>query len=60
MMANGAKKAKVVAKALYGPVTDQVTASAIQVYKGKATIILDKKQPQCLIAKITINLYPIY
>lgn len=51
MLANGAKKAKVVAKALYGPVTDQVTASAIQVYKGKATIILDKEAASMLDSK---------
>ena len=48
MLANGAKKAECMAKALYGPVTDQVTASAIQIYKGKATIILDKEAASML------------
>ena len=35
MIASGAKKAGIVAKALEGPVTSQVTASAIQLYGGK-------------------------
>ncbi|NLY17861.1 MAG: glucosamine-6-phosphate deaminase [Clostridiaceae bacterium] len=43
MLANGSKKADIVAKALKGPVTTDVTASAIQLYKGKATVILDKE-----------------
>lgn len=43
MLANGKKKAKVVAQALEGPVTSQVTASAIQLYSGNATVILDKE-----------------
>lgn len=42
MLANGPKKAEIVAKALKGPVTNQITASAIQLYKGKATVILDE------------------
>lgn len=42
MLANGSKKAKIVANALEGPVTNQVTASAIQIYKGEATVILDE------------------
>ncbi len=42
MLANGSKKAKIVADALEGPVTNQVTASAIQLHKGKATVILDE------------------
>jgi glucosamine-6-phosphate deaminase len=42
MIANGAKKAEVVAKALEGPVTSQVTASAIQLFAGQATVVLDK------------------
>jgi glucosamine-6-phosphate deaminase len=41
MLANGSKKADIVANALKGPITNQVTASAIQLYKGKATVILD-------------------
>jgi glucosamine-6-phosphate deaminase len=43
MLANGKKKAQVVAKALEGPVTSQVTASAIQLYSGKATVVLDRE-----------------
>ncbi|HJX02217.1 MAG TPA: glucosamine-6-phosphate deaminase [Candidatus Humimicrobiaceae bacterium] len=41
MLASGKKKAKVVAKALEGPITSQITASAIQLYSGKATVVLD-------------------
>lgn len=43
MLANGSKKAEVVAKALEGPVTNQVTSSAIQIYKGDATVVLDRE-----------------
>jgi glucosamine-6-phosphate deaminase len=43
MIASGAKKAGIVAKALEGPVTSQVTASAIQLYGGKATVVLDRE-----------------
>jgi len=42
MLANGAKKAEIVAQALEGPVTTMVTASSIQIFKGKATVILDE------------------
>lgn len=42
MLANGSKKAEVIKTALEGPVTTEVTASAIQIYKGKATVILDE------------------
>lgn len=42
MIANGKKKAKVIARALQGPITSKITASAIQLYKGKATVVLDK------------------
>jgi glucosamine-6-phosphate deaminase len=42
MLANGTKKADVVAKALEGPVTSQVTASAIQLHSGGITVVLDK------------------
>ena len=41
MLASGKKKAKVVAKALEGPITSQITASAIQLYSGEATVVLD-------------------
>jgi len=43
MLANGAKKANIVAKALKGPVTNEVTSSAIQLYGGNATVILDRE-----------------
>lgn len=42
MLANGTKKAEIISKALEGPVTTDVTASAIQVFKGTATVILDR------------------
>lgn len=42
MIVSGAKKADVVAKCLEGPVTSQVTSSAIQLFRGKATVVLDE------------------
>lgn len=42
MLVTGSKKADIIAKALKGPVTADVPASAIQLYKGDATVILDK------------------
>lgn len=42
MLASGKKKAKVIAKALEGPITSQITASAIQLYDGEATVVLDE------------------
>lgn len=42
MLANGSKKAKIVADALEGPITNQVTASAIQLHKGEAIVVLDE------------------
>ncbi len=42
MLASGSKKADIVAQALEGPVTSQVTASAIQLHPGIATVILDE------------------
>jgi glucosamine-6-phosphate deaminase len=48
MLANGVKKAEVVAKALKGPITNQVTASAIQMFKGEATVILDEEAASLL------------
>jgi len=42
MLANGEKKAGVVAKALEGPVTSQITASALQLHPGKVTVVLDR------------------
>ncbi len=43
MLANGSKKAEIVAKALEGPVTNEITASAIQIYSGEATVVLDRE-----------------
>lgn len=43
MLANGSKKAEIVSRALQGPVTTEVTASAIQIFKGNATVILDEE-----------------
>lgn len=41
MLASGIKKASVVAKAIEGAVTSQVTSSAIQLYSGHAIVVLD-------------------
>jgi glucosamine-6-phosphate deaminase len=43
MMANGRKKAVVVAKAIEGPVTSLITASAIQLFRGGITVVLDRE-----------------
>lgn len=43
MIANGLKKADVVAKCLEGPVTSQITASAIQLHSGGITVVLDRE-----------------
>jgi glucosamine-6-phosphate deaminase len=43
MIANGVKKAEVVAKCLEGPVTSQITASAIQLFSGGITVVLDEE-----------------
>ncbi|MEG6522911.1 glucosamine-6-phosphate deaminase [Desulfotomaculum sp. 1211_IL3151] len=42
MIANGVKKAAVVAKCLEGPITSQITASAIQLHSGGITVVLDQ------------------
>ncbi len=42
MLVNGIKKAEIVAKALEGYITYEVTATAIQMHPGKVTTILDK------------------
>jgi glucosamine-6-phosphate deaminase len=42
MIVNGEKKASVVAKAIEGPITPQITSSAIQLHRGKVTVVLDK------------------
>ncbi len=43
MIADGKKKAGVVAAALEGPITSEVTSSAIQMHPGKVTVILEKE-----------------
>lgn len=43
MIVNGYKKADVVAKCLEGPVTSQITASAIQLHSGNITVVLDEQ-----------------
>lgn len=42
MIASGEKKAEVVAKSIEGPITSQITASAIQLHGGGVTVVLDK------------------
>ncbi len=42
MIVNGAKKADIVAKCLEGPITSQITASAIQLCSGGITVVLDE------------------
>jgi glucosamine-6-phosphate deaminase len=42
MIANGVRKADVVAKSIEGPVTSQITASAIQLHSGGITVVLDR------------------
>ncbi len=48
MLVSGAKKAQIAAKALEGPITAQVTASAIQMHGGGITVILDEPAASCL------------
>ena len=43
MIVNGAKKADVVAQCLEGPITFQITSSAIQLHSGGITVVLDKE-----------------
>ncbi len=43
MLASGKQKAEIIARALEGPVTSQVTATALQLHPGKVTVILDKE-----------------
>jgi glucosamine-6-phosphate deaminase len=42
MIVNGSKKADTVAKCLEGPVTSQITSSAIQLHSGEITVVLDE------------------
>jgi glucosamine-6-phosphate deaminase len=39
MLASGAKKAKVVADAIEGPITSQITASALQLHPNTVVIV---------------------
>lgn len=48
LIASGVKKADVIRQALEGPVTAQITSSAIQLYSGEATIILDNEAASLL------------
>ncbi|MFA5522745.1 MAG: glucosamine-6-phosphate deaminase [Tissierellales bacterium] len=43
MLAYGKNKANIIKQALEGPITTQVSASAIQIYKNPITIILDSQ-----------------
>lgn len=56
MLAHGSKKAEIVAKALEGPVTEEVTASAIQLFKGDATVILDR-EASAMLSKDFLSMY---
>ena len=47
LLANGAGKADIVARALHGPVTPQVPASALQNHPD-VTVVLDKEAARCL------------
>jgi len=51
MLANGEKKAAIIARALEGPVSADVTASAIQLYNGEATVVLDQAAASALKSK---------
>ncbi len=42
MIANGENKAQIIAKALEGCITSQITATAIQMHPGKITVVLDR------------------
>jgi len=49
MIVNGAKKADIVAKCLEGPITSQITASAIQLHSGNISVVLDEAAASKLI-----------
>ncbi len=42
MIVNGARKADMVARCLEGPITSQITATAIQLHSGGITVVLDE------------------
>jgi glucosamine-6-phosphate deaminase len=42
MIATGPKKSSVVAKCIEGPITSQITSSAIQLHSGGVTVVLDE------------------
>lgn len=48
MIANGSKKAGIVAEAIEGCITSRVTATAIQLHPGKVTVILDSQAASAL------------
>ncbi|MDD2409381.1 MAG: glucosamine-6-phosphate deaminase [Bacilli bacterium] len=43
MIVNGVKKADILAKCLEGPISSQVTSSAIQLYNGGINIVIDEE-----------------
>ena len=43
MIVNGSKKAEIVAKCLEGPITSQITSTAIQLHSGEITVVLDEE-----------------
>jgi len=43
MIASGKKKAGIVASALEGPITSQITSTALQMHPGKVTVVLDRE-----------------
>lgn len=42
MIVNGVRKADMVARCLEGPITSQITATAIQLHSGDITVVLDE------------------
>ena len=49
MIVNGSKKADTVSKCLEGPITSQITASAIQLHSGDISVVLDEAAASKLI-----------
>jgi glucosamine-6-phosphate deaminase len=56
MIVSGAKKAEAVAQCLEGPITSQITASAIQLYTGNIWVVLDDAAASKLEHKGTVFL----
>lgn len=51
MIVNGSKKADILAKCIEGPITSQVTASAIQLHSGGITVVIDEEAAANLVNK---------